>query len=302
MVNHYSSIYNLGHKAISDLLNGPVYVQEKVDGSQFGFMKHEDGTLDIRSKGAKMLIDAPEKMFSHAAETVKEIGPLLHPGWKYRAEYLAKPKHNALVYNRVPAKHLIVFDIDTGDQNYLPYNEVKAEAERLGLEAVPLLFEGVISGIEEFRRFLDKESVLGGQKIEGVVIKPVGYALYGLDKKVLMGKFVSEAFKEVHSHAWKESNPSSNDILQKLALEYQSQARWQKALIHLQERGEIQGAPQDIGKLMKEVQADLDKECLEEIKDKLLSWALPYVKRSAARGLPEWYKNELLKLQFENVQ
>lgn len=302
MLNHYSSIYNLGHAALSDLLKNPVYVQEKVDGSQFGFCKTETGELLIRSKGAIMHIDAPEGMFNAAAQTIKEIASLLTPGWKYRAEYLAKPTHNALHYSRIPNKHLILFDIDKGDQSYLPYEEVVKEAERLGLEVVPLLHTGLIKDISEFRSFLDKESVLGGQKIEGVVIKPVGYALYGKDKKVLMGKFVSEAFKEVHSQSWKDSNPSQNDILQKLGLEYQTAARWHKAVIHLKERGLITDDPRDIGLLMKEVGADIEKECLDEIKEKLLTWALPHIKRAASRGLPEWYKNELLKKQFESVK
>jgi len=300
-MNHYSSIFSLGHAAVTDLLKGPVYVQEKVDGSQFGFSKLADGTLMIRSKGCVMNIDAPEKMFEAAAQTVKEIGPLLTPGFTYRAEYLAKPKHNALVYSRIPAKHIIIFDIDAGNQNYLAYPEVKTEADRIGLETVPLLFEGIVNDITEFRKFLETESVLGGQKIEGVVVKPVGYGIYGKDKKVLMGKFVSEAFKEVHSHAWKESNPSSNDILQRLGMEYQSQARWQKAVMHLKESGQLEDAPQDIGKLMKEVSMDLDKETVDEIKDKLFAWAMPHIKRAAVRGLPEWYKNELLKKQFEAV-
>jgi len=31
----YPSIYNLGHRYLGDLLDGPVVVEEKVDGSQF---------------------------------------------------------------------------------------------------------------------------------------------------------------------------------------------------------------------------------------------------------------------------
>lgn len=31
----YPSIYALGHRAIVDLLKGPVFIEEKIDGSQF---------------------------------------------------------------------------------------------------------------------------------------------------------------------------------------------------------------------------------------------------------------------------
>lgn len=295
----YSSIYNMGHKAIADLLKGPVYVEEKVDGSQFSFGMDEEGTLRVRSKGCEMVVDAPEKMFTLAVETTKRLQDHLHKGWTYRCEYLRTPKHNALIYNRVPDNHLIVFDIETDECNFLSYNDKKAEAQRLGLEVVPLLYAGTIEDVEKFRSFLTFDSVLGGQKIEGVVVKPIGYSLFGKDKKVLMGKFVSEAFKEVHSKMWKAENPTAGDIVGMLGATYSTQARWQKALQHLTEQGLITDSPQDIGLLMKEVPVDVKRECEEEIKEKLFVFAWSHIARMTTRGLPEWYKELLLKKQFD---
>lgn len=34
----------------------------------------------------------------------------------------------------------------------------------------------------------------------------------------------------------------------------------------------------------------------------LYRWALPHVNRIAIQGLPDWYKEELVKLQFEEKQ
>jgi hypothetical protein len=297
--HHYSSIYNLGHKAIADLLKVPVYVEEKVDGSQFSFGLTEEGELKVRSKGCEMVVDAPEKMFTFAVETVKRLKPLLHPGWTYRGEYLRSPKHNALIYNRVPREHIILFDIEIGECEFLEYPAKWAEAKRLGLEVVPLLYGGTVETIEAFREFLRIESILGGQKIEGVVIKPIGYNLFGVDKKVLMGKFVSETFKEVHSKMWKADNPTAGDILAMLGATYCTQARWQKALQHLSEKGLVTDSPQDIGLLMKEVPIDIKRECEEEIKEKLFAFAWPHIARMSTRGLPEWYKDSLLRKQFE---
>jgi hypothetical protein len=295
----YSSIYNLGHKAIADLLKGPVYVEEKIDGSQFSFGLDEEGALRVRSKGCEMVVDAPEKMFSLAVDTVKRLKPMLNPGWTYRCEYLRASKHNVLIYSRIPTDHLIIFDIEIGECEFLPYLKKKEEAERLGLEVVPLLHAGMVANLEDFRSFLTTESVLGGQKIEGVVVKPIGYGLFGLDKKVLMGKFVSEAFKEVHSKMWKAENPTAGDIVGMLGKTYTTQARWQKALQHLTEQGLITDSPQDIGLLMKEVPLDVKKECEDEIKDKLFAFAWGHVARMVTRGLPIWYKELLLKKQFE---
>src|ERR1035437_3498869 len=314
---HYSSIYNLGHKAIQDLLKGNVNVEEKIDGSQFSFGIFEEQVgvpvpgneylleiepskeIKVRSKGAVMHPDAPEKMFTAAVETVKRLKDQLHVGWTYRAEFLAKPHHNALAYDRVPLQHIIIFDINSGEEEFLSYEAKKQEAERLGLEVVPLLYEGVIVDIIGFRQFLETPSILGGQKIEGVVIKPTNYHLYGRDKKVLMGKFVSEAYKEVHSSSWKADNPSNKDIIALIGAKFTTPARWHKAAQHLRDAGLLAEDVTDIGRIMKEVPNDVEKECKEEIKELLYSHAWPHIRRSLTHGLPEWWKELLLKRAFE---
>lgn len=301
----YPSIFNMGHRAITDLLKGPVNVEEKIDGSQFSFGAFEtpDGLeLKIRSKGAVMNIDAPEKMFNKAADTVKRISYNLHPNWTYRGEYLAKPKHNALAYDMVPEANIILFDICTNEETYLPFEDKKAEAQRIGLECVPLLYQGIVADIGQFRSFLDTTSVLGGQKIEGVVVKPTNYDLFGRDKKVLLGKFVSEAFKEVHTQSWKEDNPTSKDAVTMIGNRYNSQARWQKALQHLKESGKIENSVRDIGTIIKEIPEDIKKECEQDIKDELFKWAWPQIRRIVGKGVPEWYKELLLKEAFETAE
>lgn len=296
----YPSIFNLGHRAIKDLFTVPCIVEEKVDGSQFSFGVDEEGELHVRSKGAVMVVGAPEKMFQRAVDTVKELKPLLHPGWTYRAEYLQKPKHNSLAYDRIPEKHLILFDVNTDTETYLSWPEKQEEARRLGLECVALLDSGAEITADILRNIIDNTvSVLGGQKIEGVVIKPQAYNLYGTDKKVLMGKFVSERFKEIHANEWKKTNPSRGDIVDGIIGALKTEARWHKAVQHLREAGKIEDSPRDIGNLIKEVQADLQKECADEIKDRLYKFALPIILRRCTGGLAEWYKEQLLKQQFE---
>jgi len=295
----YPAIFALGHRALAELLLDPVIVEEKIDGSQFSFalLDHDDGerVLHCRSKGAQLNLVAPEKMFVRAVDVVQALP--LHSGWTYRAEYLQKPKHNALAYDRIPEKHLMVFDINTGHEEYMPYAEKAKECARLGLEIVPLVYEGVLDTFANFRSMIDRVSALGGQKVEGVVVK--NYNRFGPDKKVLMGKFVSEAFKEVHAAEWKAENPSKTDIVDKLIDTLRTPARWNKAVQHLRERGQIEDSPRDIGHLIKEVQADIEKECMELIASKLAGWALPQIRRGVVRGLPEFYKETLLKRQFE---
>jgi hypothetical protein len=293
----YPSIYAIGHPAVAELLQGNVCVEEKIDGSQFSFGFFE-GALRVRSKGQEMVVDAPEKMFDKAVDSVKERAKYLHEGWTYRAEYLRVPRHNGLAYSRVPNGHLIVFDVNTDHECYLPYGEKQAEAARIGLECVPLIYQGIVATAGALHGWLDMESCLGGPKIEGVVVKPLGYGLFGRDKKTLMGKFVSEAYKEEQRKTWKVDNPSGKDILDVLGERFATKARWLKAVQHLRERGELESSPVDIGKLLREIPVDIAKEQTEAIKDALFAWAWPHVRRSCTRGFPEWYKLHLAESAF----
>ena len=166
MINSYPSIYNLGHASIADLLKSEVIVEEKIDGSQFSFSKNELGELSCRSKGAQINMIAPEGMFAAAVATVNALADKLRVGYTYRGEYLQKPKHNALAYDRIPKQHIILFDINSGLETYLTPEEKKVCAEELGLELVKQLFIGKIDDVQQFRALLENESVLGGQKIE----------------------------------------------------------------------------------------------------------------------------------------
>jgi hypothetical protein len=297
----YPKIYALGHSAVREILFDEVLVEEKVDGSQFSFGKFldEEGKeyLRCRSKGAELNIYAPEKMFERAVTTARDLFPLLKLGWTYRGEYLASPRHVTLCYERVPVKHIILFDIATGLETYMGRQEKEAEAVRLGLEVVPVVHQGKVETVEFFRSLLDRTSILGKQKIEGVVVK--NYRRFGLDAKPLLAKFVSEAFKEIHGSSWREANPTQGDVVQRLIEKLRTPARWAKAMQHLAEAGQLEYSPKDIGKLMKEIARDTQEECSEQIKQALFDWAWPQIHRGTMSGAPEWYKEQLLKRQFE---
>ena len=303
----YPKIFSAGHAAVRDLLNYDVNLEEKIDGSQFSFgvfpALMQDGTaetryLKIRSKGAEIYPDAPPKMFQRAVDYVKSVQHLLHPGWTYRGEALDKPGYNALVYDRVPKNHIIVFDVNTDEEAYLSHEDKFREADRIGLECVPLFYQGRIDSLDQFRQFLDQTSCLGGQKIEGVVIKPV-VPVFGRDKKALMMKFVSEAYKEVHAKTWGDANPTSGDILEQITQRLQTPARWNKAIQHLRDADQLEDSPRDIGKLIKAIPEDVRAECGDDIKAWLWAWAWPHISRGIVRGMPSYYKDTLLRLQFE---
>lgn len=270
--------------------------------SQFSFGVPAEGdyagTLQCRSKGAVMAAEAPEKMFTLAVRTARNLFEqgLLVPGYTYRCEFLQKPKHNALMYERVPNGNIILFDVDKGGFDMMPPLELAAEGERLGLEVVPLLHVGQVD-FDLLRRLVDQSKpILGGPMVEGVVVKQLPpVTIWTTDKKPLMGKLVAEKFKEIHKLTWGEENPNQGQIIERIALAISSPARWQKAVMRLKEAGVYTGTVKDIGPLVKSVQGDLEKECREEAAKLLMEHFWNDIRRSASRGIPQWYKSELLR-------
>lgn len=294
----YPSLHTVGHKYVSSIFQDEVLVESKTDGSQFNFGVF-NGVVKCRSKSVDINIDHPNQMFSLAVTIVKRLAEegVLHDGWTYRGEYLQRARHNVLTYNRWPKNHVMIYDINTGPETYLSYDEKKAECDRIGFECTQRLFEGKVEDVNLLRNLLDTEDALGGPKIEGVVIK--NYKRFTPDGKVMMAKLVSEAFKEVHDKKSSAGMGVSADIIAVLAARYRNEARWAKSVQHLKEAGTIEGIPEDIGKLLREINIDVLKECKDEIRDDLFNWGWKLLSKEITKGFPEWYKAELAKTAFE---
>jgi len=294
-IQSYPKILHLGDKHLSSIFNEPVEITEKIDGSQFVFGKI-GGQLQCRSKGKIMSLDAPEKMFQLAVGHASIIEHALIEGYIYFTEYLQKPKHNILSYNKIPLNHLALFGLLRPDGTWVETHEgIFNAAFNIGIDVVPLLYFGKINNIEEVFTLIDQESCLGGPKVEGVVVK--NYKEYFIADRlisVMAGKYVSEKFKEKHANDWKAQNTGKGKW-EMYVQQFKTDARWQKAIQHLMERGELEENPRDIGKLIKEIQRDIIEEEKEEIKNVLWKNFGEQVLRYSISGFPEWYKENLAK-------
>jgi len=308
-VPHYPKIWTVGNDAIENLFKGEVEITEKVDGSMFGFGVEENGEVVMRSKGKQIYFEAFDDMFEEAVkaveskkDTLSKLFEICEAPFFIYAEYLRVPKHNVLAYARTPKDYLIVFGVKVGQNFIKNYDEIKKVADSLGLETVPLLHNGVFESSETVTRYdrikgiIEKtQSVLGDQVIEGVVIKNYKQLTTMGDINSCFGKHVREDFKERLHKEWKGISGKNKE---ELFLEtFRTEARWQKAVQHLQERGELENSPRDIGKLIKEIPIDIEKEDRAEIEKFAFGLIWNKIKRKAVAGFPEWYKNELLKRQ-----
>lgn len=297
-VRSYPKVYNLGHRAIRDLFLGPVAVQEKVDGSQFSF-GIIDGALRMRSRNQQIALDNIPALFAPSAQMAlraADNGKLV-PDYIYRGEAMKGQRHNTLTYDRVPHGNFVLFDVDVGVEDRLHLRGVLPDiAADLGCEAAPEHFHGEIHDLDEIKALIEQGSFLGGP-MEGLVFK--NYNRWGIDGKMLMGKYVTDAFREKHADNpdWKPK--TKNDILTQIAAVYCHPQRWEKAVQRMRDAGTLTDSPQDIDPLIKSIQADVLEEEGDEIAQMFMEYYAKQLRGSFVRGFPDWYKNRLAESQFD---
>lgn len=311
MITTYGKVLAFGttDRRIHGVLDGPVVVQEKIDGSQFSFGIPEYETEVIcRSKG--QLIETADGtngggLFQGAVTHALSLGrrDMISPGWVYRGEAMSKEKHNTIRYGRVPAGNIVLFDVQRPDGGYLSMTELFLEAERIGVEVTQVFYDDEIITMDELKSLLGSESMLGEHSIEGVVVK--NYAnLVDHGDGVLRpqrAKLVDAAFREDHKKDWKNRNPGRGDVINLICEELGTSQRYGKCVQQLAEAGRLQGDPRDIGPLMKAFSEDLADEEAAYIKDRLFEVFIKDIVRGASKRLPYWYKEKLLSDFEEEV-
>lgn len=293
----YTKVLTLGSSHTENALSGErIQIQEKLDGSQFRFGINEDGEIVTGSKGVDFVNGRPvEGMFLEGHNYIMSIEGLLkeyfEPDTYFYAEYFKSPKHNTLKYDRIPTNHICLFDV-MENGSWVGRKELEAIAKTINVDVVPILHEGTLDKEKILEMAKNTPSYLGGEKAEGVVIK-------NYDQHINLGgmifplftKYVREGFKERHKVTW----AAEKWTVQKFIDGFKTQARWEKAYQHLRDEGEIEHQPRDIGKLMKYVQKDIVEEEKDSIKDELYKHFIKDIIRRSTSGLPEWYKEKLVK-------
>lgn len=295
MIKAFPKIFALGTDYIKDILDGEVEITEKVDGSQFAFGRI-GGEAFVRSKGCMLHFEAPNSMFREGVLYVQSILDKLPDNMVFHGEYLQTPHHNTLTYGRIPKNHIMLFSVSDSSDKFYGYDAIVEWANRLDVEAVPLIYKGPVRGSDEIVALMKKESVLGMADIEGLVVKNYSkpFLLGGQPIPVMSGKYVSEGFKEVHRAGWNKEHTGPGKW-QVFKDGYKTEARWHKAIQYLRDKGELTESPKDIGKLIKRVMEDITDEEQETIKSFLWKEFGVEVLRTSVHGFPEWYKLQLLK-------
>ena len=302
MLRPNSKIHNVGKREVAGILNYPVVVQEKIDGSQFSFTVagtpgNDDFELHCKSRSQPINIAEPPKLFAPAVTWCIENVHDLTPGLIYRAEAMCAPRHNKLAYGRAPKAGFVLFDVERGENDYFGPQELAEEADRLGCEVVPYqVFDQGTFTQADAEKWLNTDSMLGDVKIEGFVIK--AYGVVDQWGQTLMAKHVSDAFKEIMGT---KKNTKQSPV-EWMIERYRGHARWNKVVQHLSESEQLDHSMKDVGPLLKELATDLLNEEQDAIKQLLFDHYWKDIQRGVSFGFAEWYKGQLLERQFEATE
>lgn len=298
-VPSYPKILNLGAAYTEDALLGTLVVQEKVDGSLFAFGVNDEGQLVIRSKNADIDPEVGQDMFQKAIDYVKSLN-LPERGLRdvyFYCEYLQKPKHNVCVYEKTPANHLVLFDVMTHGRFYSGgdivqhLQEVAGWAMDLGIDPIPVYTVGKLDK-DDLQQYFQKDSYLGGTKIEGIVIKNFARnIMYNGQVYPLYTKFVRPEYREQSKELWE---PGENKLDAYIET-FHNENRWKKVMQHAKEAGQLTHTPKDIGNLIPLIYEDVLLEEAENIKRFLFDYFKGDILNASKRGFAEWYKTQLLE-------
>jgi len=302
MIRAFPKVFAIHKDYVKGVLDGPVEITEKVDGSMFAFALL-DNILYTRSKGQMIYPETCPKIFRGAVDHVLSIRDKIPPDIIFYCETLQGERQATITYGRAPKNHLILFAACSAGYTFESnYGNLVNYALTLDIEVVPLLYKGTVVGPETDRRYYDdfveellgKESILGGTRVEGIVIKNYAkeFLLGGQEIPLMCAKVVSEEFKEQHRGTWKSRNTGKGKW-ETYKESFRTEARWMKAIQHLREGDALTCTPRDIGFLIHRVRDDITAEEKEAVKEFLWGVYGEELLRKSTAGLPEWYKERL---------
>ncbi len=279
------------------------HVQEKIDGSNFSFKYHRDKeglrtlphTLQFTC-GSKPLVQTND-MFVKTCTVLNELSPIFNKWYVYHGEAVRCTKHNVAKYMRVPRHYFVCFDIyDNEHKQWLGLDELEAECLRCDIECVKTIYVNCDNStqpsviMKNIIEQINKGNIISqlGGKPEGIVFKHPRLYSKG-SYSAVKRKMVTAEFKESAHTKQVKINNSADDFLAQLGLCFATGPRFAKANQHLEERGDLCAQPATNRRLIiKELDADFDKEYKAEIMLYLWQELGHIIKNNARIGITEW--------------
>ncbi|PEN97905.1 hypothetical protein CN553_12780 [Bacillus cereus] len=260
----YQDITRLGHKTTVGVLKEGDYIviQEKLDGANASFRR--DGDV-IRAFSRNKELDEHNNLggFWQWTQTL-DVTKLREEGI-YFGEWLNPHKVKYPEY----AKTFWLYDIfDTETQRYINFKLVKKVSKQLGLNLIPVFYEGEYQSFEHLQSFVGKTAlggVLGDSETgEGIVVKNVDYVdRFGNQKFV---KLVADVFREIQSQKAPKDPKKALTQEQSFVNQVVTEARIEKFLYKFVDEGIIdeEFGIEDMGVILKNMNTRIKEDILKE--------------------------------------
>lgn len=215
----YPKVHRLGKDEVEGILDGPVRVEEKIDGANARFWIDVDtGELCFGSRN-NQIFEGFNGFVDYVREREADIRTLLTPGAIVYGEWLVK---HTLPYNQDAYKNFYLFDIWTPEHGYLSdVSELDRGAETFRMKRPQTFETGRFVMREELEKYVGQSCI--GERGEGVVIKRVDRWTNKYGDVDTWAKIVVPEFKEIQKT---DKHKNSGDYWeQKFVEEYITEAR-----------------------------------------------------------------------------
>jgi hypothetical protein len=191
----YQHIERMGHQLTEGLLDGDVWVQEKLDGANLSVAYDPDGGVLIASRNNLIFKRGMEPQGFNGAIQYVLGGRILdllaeRTEWILRGEWLVK---HSIMYKPEMFHHFYVFDVQLKDGSYLSPRAYEEALAAHGVRFIPAT-EVPEATIEKLAALSQGPDQWGAEQKEGIVIKR--YDFRNRFGRTQWGKIVSADFKE----------------------------------------------------------------------------------------------------------
>jgi ATP-dependent RNA circularization protein (DNA/RNA ligase family) len=200
-----TSKHNLDKTQLKRLLSGSVIIEEKMDGSNVGIIRHAKGfSLQKRNSLVGTSVHAQFDYFHNWANgAARERIMSVPSGTLIYGELLYATHH--IYYGRLP-EYFLVFDVRQG-KKWMKYDARKAFCEEHGFYMVPLVDRG--NFVKDDLRDIVPDQSAHGDICEGVVVKR--YAKHGYFRGKIVKPGFIKAIDEDDEH-WSRKEVKRNSL------------------------------------------------------------------------------------------
>jgi hypothetical protein len=287
----YPKILRLGKEETDGILDGPVTVQEKVDGANVSIWLGDDGIVKCGSRTRELGDDEFNGFTKYVKDNPKFKEWLeANPNERLYGEWLVK---HTITYPDDAYKKMYLYDIYIEDEEaYYPQPEVEEIAKELGIEYPKRFVTNAMINEEALKDFVGQTLIEGAANGEGVVIKRLDYInKYG---NLVYAKQVHEKFKESNAIVFGGNNKHSDTYWEMYVVnKYCTLGRltkiMQKYQPEINERLDLQHIPEIVGRAYH----DLITEEAWEIANKVVSLDFKKLKNLCSKKFVQIYKDVL---------